>query len=411
MKKLVLVTSQYPYGNGETFIENEIQYLSKSFDEVYIYATEINESKSLHIRYVPDNVKPYFSNAKSVCRKSYIRSVFNKRVISEIFKNCIGKNMISKISSVCYFERSVSEESKGIATILEKGCFSSDDQVVIYSYWLSTVGMVAIKIRDELRKKGINVKLYSRTHGFDLYEERAYLKYQPFQKYLVERIDRVFPCSEQGSEYLKKHYPNFASKIQCAYLGVQDKFNNGFPNNSNIHIVSCSNLIPLKRVHLILQALELITDIPVKWTHFGDGELLEGIKAKATSLPKNITAEFPGRIPNSDIYDYYNHNNVNLFINVSESEGLPVSIMEAISFGIPVIATNVGGTSEIVQNNINGLLLLEHFEVLDLAKAIRKIALLNYEEYQTVSHNSRRIYEEKFSAEKNYAAFCKELLR
>ena len=39
---------------------------------------------------------------------------------------------------------------------------------------------------------------------------------------------------------------------------------------------------------------------------------------------------------------------IDIFINVSSSEGLPVAIMEAISFDIPIIATNVGGTSEIV---------------------------------------------------------------
>ena len=37
-----------------------------------------------------------------------------------------------------------------------------------------------------------------------------------------------------------------------------------------------------------------------------------------------------------------------MFINLSSSEGIPVSIMEAQSFGIPVIATNVGGSGEIV---------------------------------------------------------------
>ena len=46
--------------------------------------------------------------------------------------------------------------------------------------------------------------------------------------------------------------------------------------------------------------------------------------------------------------DYYKNNIIDIFINLSASEGIPVSIMDAISFGIPCIATNVGGTGEIV---------------------------------------------------------------
>jgi len=49
-------------------------------------------------------------------------------------------------------------------------------------------------------------------------------------------------------------------------------------------------------------------------------------------------------LPHNDVLNYYASNPVDVFINTSSSEGLPVSIMEAMSFGIPVIATNVGGT-------------------------------------------------------------------
>ena len=84
--------------------------------------------------------------------------------------------------------------------------------------------------------------------------------------------------------------------------------------------------------------------------------------------------------------------------------------MEAISFGIPVIATDVGGTSEIVIEGVNGRLLPETFEINELAEKIREIISLSDAEYETLSHNARRIYEDKFSAEKNYTDFCKELL-
>ena len=79
-----------------------------------------------------------------------------------------------------------------------------------------------------------------------------------------------------------------------------------------------------------------------------------------------------GAIQNVEVYKYYNEHCADLFINVSSSEGLPVSIMEAISFGIPVIATDVGGTGEIVKNGISGFLINRDFETVELAKKIMK---------------------------------------
>jgi glycosyltransferase involved in cell wall biosynthesis len=49
---------------------------------------------------------------------------------------------------------------------------------------------------------------------------------------------------------------------------------------------------------------------------------------------------------------FYSNNPVDLFLNVSESEGIPVSIMEAMAAGIPVIATDVGGSAEIVDDSV-----------------------------------------------------------
>ena len=70
-------------------------------------------------------------------------------------------------------------------------------------------------------------------------------------------------------------------------------------------------------------------------------------------------------------------------MNVSESEGIPVSIMEASSFGIPVIATNVGGVGEIVENGYNGLLLNKDFLNRDLSVCLKSIACMVDNDYQT----------------------------
>ena len=84
--------------------------------------------------------------------------------------------------------------------------------------------------------------------------------------------------------------------------------------------------------------------------------------------------------------------------------------MEAISFGIPVIATNVGGTAEIVLDGVNGFLLEENFEITALSELIRKFVKMPEMDYERLCRHSREVYEAKFSADKNYMDFCKKLI-
>ena len=62
-----------------------------------------------------------------------------------------------------------------------------------------------------------------------------------------------------------------------------------------------------------------------------------------------------GNVDNAALLEDYITENYYLFVNVSSSEGIPVSIMEASSVGIPCLATDVGGTGEIISDGVNGL--------------------------------------------------------
>lgn len=410
MRKLILVTSQFPYGCGETFIENEIKYLADEFDVIHIYASQIDKDTPMSSREVPDNVVVFRSGYEEFSKLNYLNSLFRRKVWNEISQKCTGRNFLGKVASCCYFDQSVKHALLN-TDIFIKTCKIRDDSITVYSYWLNTIGMIALNISYALRENGYRVNTVARTHGFDLYEERAYLNYQPFQEQMIKDFDHILPCSEMGSRYLKERYPEYADKIETSYLGVPDCFQGGIPflSKEKFSIVSCSNVIPLKRVSKIAEALQVISDCKIEWTHFGDGELLDDVKQKAAQLPDNISVRFPGRVANSNIYKFYNENNVNLFINVSSSEGLPVSIMEAISFGIPIIATDVGGTSEIVTNGINGFLLPEDFSIHELEKLIRKILSMNEQDYFAMCENSRDIYRQRFCAKKNYSDFSLKL--
>ena len=98
-------------------------------------------------------------------------------------------------------------------------------------------------------------------------------------------------------------------------------------------------------------------------------------------------------------------------MNVSLNEGLPVSIMEAISFGIPVIATDVGGTSEIVRDGFNGYLLSKDFSDEDFAALLSRVYNMKDAEYETLRTNARAFWERNFDASKNYPAFISQITK
>ena len=95
-------------------------------------------------------------------------------------------------------------------------------------------------------------------------------------------------------------------------------------------------------------------------------------------------------------------------MNVSISEGLPVSIMEAISLGIPVIATDVGGVKEIV-NEVTGILIKTDIKKAQLSNILDGINT-TYDLLPNDRKGIRNFWVENFNAKKNYYEFCKMLI-
>ena len=93
---------------------------------------------------------------------------------------------------------------------------------------------------------------------------------------------------------------------------------------------------------------------------------------------------------------------------MSETEGISVSIMEAQSAGIPVLATNVGGTSEIV-NSENGFLIEKDFNMDNLVSIIQKYLSSTDEEKQQKRKASYENWKQNYNAETNYNEFIKLL--
>jgi colanic acid/amylovoran biosynthesis glycosyltransferase len=413
---IILITNEFPFGKGESFLINELPYLSEFFESVFVIpfkmrrgSLETGERMTL-----PSNFRVILPEKKYII-ETQVPSLTNlPELISLLIR--IGREEFSTLKGALSFLKPKNfivtlirlnralEYEKEINHIIKNNNLTD---FLIYSYWVDSWLIGAIRVREKLKRK---FRIVSRAHRGDLYHEAGIIGYQPHRKFIWRNIDFLFPISLMGYNYLLNHYKELQGKMKTFYLGVEDRKRlSPYEKKNSFNLLSCSNLIKVKRVDLILKALKLLSQKhDICWIHLGDGPLGNELKKESENLPDHITPKFKGHLPNEDVISFYLENQVDLFINVSESEGIPVSIMEVISLGIPVAATNVGGVSEIITNDF-GYLMPKDLSPGKLAETIESHLCKPETEIIEMRKKAREFYLKNFNAGINYKEFIREL--
>lgn len=358
LNNILLLTVSYPFGGGEQFLTRELQYLSYNKTNIAIrpYSSRGN------VRAIADNVKVL---KVSLLNRCFIYTICIPYSLIKYFKyyfsDLIATIRIEKLNILRF-----SRFSYIINYILRSSIFITwfdffykkniSKNTLIYSYWMNSESY-AVSI---LKRANPYLKTASRVHGGDLYKERN-ADFLPFRKQIIDSFDRIFTISNHGKEYLIDQYGSKNhSKITLSRLGVikQERISIK-EGSSEVIIASCSSDDPVKRIPEILSTLGYFsTKTPAKvvWLNIGiEKNIFFHKYRKILNLFPNLECRVLGILPHKQIKEEYMKFKPSLFINLSSSEGVPVSIMEAFSFGIPVIATDVGGTSEIVNNSVGSL--------------------------------------------------------
>jgi glycosyltransferase involved in cell wall biosynthesis len=401
MKELILVTAGFPFGTGETFLETEVKYLAEGFDKVKIVA--INPSNQTR-RSLPENCQapPLHIHVGSKEKLRALRFLFTGlfwkelKVIRKTYEMRLTKGMINTMLISLY-------RAYKIKSYLKKNINTNEQ--TFYSYWCDDAALALGLLKEEVA----DLKAISRIHRWDVYFDQSAVDYLPYRHFITKQLTTIFSISQDGIDYAKRVWKTGSDeKFQLSRLGINNESKLKKVERDYILIASCSNLIPVKHVHLIAEALQHMTSEKIHWVHIGDGPDRERIEDLIKHFPSNVSAELKGRIPNSAIYTYYNETRPNLFVNVSSSEGIPVSIMEAMSFGIPCIATDVGGNGEIV-NEQNGKILAENPTPQEISDAI--CAFFDPSVFKLKSEGAFLTWKEQYNGEKNYTAFVKQLIQ
>jgi glycosyltransferase involved in cell wall biosynthesis len=152
-------------------------------------------------------------------------------------------------------------------------------------------------------------------------------------------------------------------------------------------ILFVGRLHPVKGAQYLLGAMKIIHQkLPeAKLVLVGDGEEREHLETLTDNLGIRECVEFAGRVPHERVQDYMNQAEV--FVLPSLSEGFPVTILEAMACGLPVVATRVGGIPDIIDDDANGYL-IDTKNPEQIAEALLKL-LQDKQLRKDISENNR----------------------
>ena len=411
-KRLLLVTHGYPFGESERgFLAEEAKQLASRFDLV-IMALDNQDQLIYPVDGVRRIERYRYSSFRKTRAYRALPRVFEPASLQEAwaFARRNGfTNPIGNLRHILYFRFNVWEMEQQIGELVE-----SERIDIVYTFWCNECTVAAVK----LKKRFPHLKVVTRFHGMDLYEERTYERWQPFRKEVARRADGLCFACEYGQSYFQERWgAKFADRMGIWYLGSTDRGVVEPSVDGVLRIISCSNVIPLKRVDLIIKGLALLPDtVQVQWHHFGDGvsrEELEALAAEKFQNKTNIRWKFHGFVPNTRLTEEYRKIRPNLFITTSSTEGgAPVSVQEAFSMGIPAVGTQTGGIPDLVRDGQTGFLLPSRPEPSEVAEGIMKYVALPTDRKWEMAAAARKLWKEKFDASANavnFAAYLENL--
>ncbi len=398
-KILVFLTSSYPYGEGETFVANEMPHLMSAFDEIVVLT---NDTVSEEARPLPGSVTcvrhPYELGTMEKMRS--LLGLLSPAVWQEIrWIRTRGRwSVDGRILATVLV--SWLKAGKFARIIRRLAARVPGAQVHAYSYWASDMAVAAAVAR---RKAWVH-RAYCRAHGWDVYmDPRSFL---PFRHLLATHLDHYLFVSEHGRRYFETLMGSSYPSVGCSRLGTPPVSPVPLARVRPFTLVSCCSLIPLKRVELIAEALSHVTS-GIRWIHIGEGPSRGAVEAACAALPAHVNAELRGGLPNPEVLALYTTLRPSLFLSVSRMEGLPVSMMEAMSTGIPVMGTDVGGVREIVSHGSNGVLLPPDPTPREVAAAIDAFASMPESKHAGYAQRAWTTWNAYFNADRNYETFLR----
>jgi L-malate glycosyltransferase len=205
------------------------------------------------------------------------------------------------------------------------------------------------------------IKLIATQHGMpELYGKNRNLKYQIINRMSFFILSKYFqvivPVSRDIKNYLVNKYGFNADKVKLIHNCVEIPYD-ALPNRitGTLVIGSAGRFSSVKDYPLMVEIARAIfgRQKNISFELVGDGPdkpIIENMIQKY-GLKKSFT------LPGFESHMSAFYKRIDVFINTSLHEGIPLSVLEAMSYGVPVVAPKVGGLQEIIEDNVQGFLI------------------------------------------------------
>lgn len=249
--------------------------------------------------------------------------------------------------------------------------------------------------------KLLGIKVIYTPHGGSMHQmhgkimNKVYMYVEKFLYYLTDII--IFESEYSKNIYTDKIHKNNPEKMIVNYNGIEVK--ECVPKREYqvpIKLASFGLLRHLKGHDLAIKAVDLLIKkgYEVVYTIYGKGEEKKKLQYLIKSLSLHDYVKLYGFVDNIEPYV----KEADIILHPSRFEALPYVPIEAMNLCRTVIVSDVGGLTEIVKHNENGLVFKKE-SVEDLASKIEYL-ILNKEAYSLYSKNAKQTIESKFNIEK-----------
>ncbi len=254
-----------------------------------------------------------------------------------------------------------------------------------------------------LKKNNIDIKIITTLHGTDITLVGLEPSFLPLVKFGIEESDGVTAVSRFLKE---KTITNYAidKDIEVIHNFIDSdlykpsrskSLRNRFAKEDEKILIHTSNFRAVKRVSDTIRILKLVREkIPAKLVLIGDGPDRSECERIARELELQDKVIFLGK--QDAIIDILA--SADLFLMPSQSESFGLSALEAMSCGLPVVSSSVGGLPELVEHNETGYI-AEIGDTERMAKYAIEL-LSNNRKYKEFSRNSRNRAKEMFNISK-----------
>jgi glycosyltransferase involved in cell wall biosynthesis len=382
--KIVYITASFPFGTGESFLIPEIDALNLAGHNLIIIPIFPRGSLRNDWENIPANNKvvPEYLISGKILLHFLIKLISNPISLFKVLQLLKGSTSKQLIKNLSIFPKSV-----WLSHLIKH---EGPDH--IHAHWgniTATMAMLASEIA--------SIPWSFTCHRWDIYENNLLSK-----KSESAMMVRFISNRGKNDSLLFKLNPD---KLVVIPMGttIPDKYCiPNWKNDGKEFIIICpANLIPVKGHIYLIEAIEILINegYYIKLLLAGEGilknELLSTIKIK--KLEKYII--FLGQLPHPELIKLYLNSKVHLVILPSidlgngEHEGIPVSLMEAMSFGVPVISTNTGSINELLPIEYN--LTVQEKNAIEIVYKIQQIYNSPLE-YERMAMLCRKLIEEQW---------------